>query len=83
MSGTLKHMVTIDYEGELRTHIGFTVGSYATICGMDGNDAFIGQQTTIETPAGAKLDCPQCYAMWAEARKWKVIDFDIPTKTKG
>jgi len=67
-------VITILHDGEPITHIATTYGAYATLCGVDGDDSFVGQAPT-ETKDGAKIDCNDCFIMWKECQKFKARDF--------
>lgn len=57
-------------------------GSYATICGVDGNDPEIGQLPSGKASV-AKINCPQCTAIWAECRAFKVSQFEMAPTIKS
>jgi len=61
-------------EGEVRIHLPDASGCYATLCGLDGNDPAVGQRL-VDLPNGAKVNCQQCKAIWAVAKKYKASDF--------
>lgn len=55
-------MISIEIDGVVEHHIEPVDSSaYATICGLDGND---GDQFTVDTPKGAKINCDSCVAIW-------------------
>jgi len=61
-------MITINNDGEILNHIP-GINSYATICGLDGDDVapdYGVNQTTIATPRGARINCPACVQIWIE-----------------
>lgn len=73
--------VTIICEGEASVHMADPNGNYATACGMDGNDDDPSvDQVSVPTARGAKIDCPQCIALWLNARDYRAGDFATPAK---
>lgn len=67
-------LVTIDCDGELQTNLPPAIGTYSTLCGMDGDDPAIGL-ITRETIQGSKVDCEACQAIWGMARTFKSSAF--------
>lgn len=66
----MSKFVTIICEGESRVHAkGVGSGNYATICGMDGSDPGV-QQETVPTVRGARIDCPECAQIIRTARQY-------------
>lgn len=56
--------------GDIETHIPGASGDYVTLCGLDGDDPHESVQQHI-VEAGPVVDCHQCKAIWAMARKIK------------
>lgn len=57
-------------------HLPDTTGNHATLCGMDGNDPHPSvNQSSATAPARAKVNCPQCYALWKVAQQYTKADF--------
>lgn len=60
-------LVTVRQDEAVQVHLpGF--GEYATLCGLDGEDEEIGQET-VATARGAVVDCPDCTRIWAFCRQ--------------
>lgn len=74
----MKSKITIKCDDDTFTHIATDRGSYATICGLDGDDPVVGQKT-VKTPRGQKVDCPHCCAIWCDIQQWQAEDFDSGT----
>lgn len=66
--------VTVEVEGLTFTHIGESVGDFATLCGLDGDDPGV-LQRTVPTPNGAKVNCAHCWGIWNICRDWRASDF--------
>lgn len=64
--------VTIKCLGETFVHFpDHSLGSYATLCGMDGDDDDDGvQQKTIETKPEAKVNCRYCISIWEACQQF-------------
>lgn len=62
-------------EGDtVRTHLPPTSGAYATLCGLDGDDAdkAVDQHPA---PAGNKVDCDECRTIFNVCRDYRPSDF--------
>ena len=71
----MKDKITIIVDGDPLTHIAGGLLDFATFCGLDGNDPAIGQ-LTVQTPVGAKVNCPDCKRLWEMAKPWRESDFE-------
>ena len=49
-------------------------GNYATLCGMDGDDSVVGQSAAV-LPPKPRIDCPQCFGVWSDAKRFGRRDF--------
>lgn len=72
MSESMK--ITILQDGEPITHMRADYGSYATVCGVDGDDSGVGQSPT-ETDQRSKINCQDCKLTWEACREFKAKDF--------
>ena len=65
--------VTIECLGETFVHFpDHNLGSYATLCGMDGDDGNSSvQQKTIKTKPGAKVNCRYCISIWEACQAYR------------
>lgn len=70
----MKRVVYILSDGKADTHVAFESLGYATLCGMDGDDPGIGQET-LGYPAGAKVSCEHCKLLAQEGWQWELSDF--------
>lgn len=68
--------VAIESDGEVEIHAESPDGnSYATLCGLDGDDFGEGSQVnqrTVELPKRPKITCVGCQLIIETARKYKV-----------
>lgn len=69
--------VSLTHLQENRTvvHAGGTLFGYHTACGLDGEDdpestGIVGMHDTTR-----RINCDQCYQMWAHFQQFKVTDF--------
>lgn len=75
--------VTIKHEGKTQVHMSDATGNYATMCGLDGNDDDPSvDQFTVPTKAGAKIDCPECFAIWQTSKGYKTSDFKVTLRSE-
>jgi len=81
-------LVTIICDGVTDVHLPHPDGTYATLCGMDGDDyddtgVFGGavDQRTVKTPRGAKVSCRKCWDIWSHASQFTVGVFSDNAKT--
>ncbi len=51
-------------------------GNYATLCGLDGDDPGIGQQSGGTARPGEKINCHQCIGVWLAAKPYQTSSFD-------
>jgi hypothetical protein len=61
----MKKYILIEAYDEPDSHIGGVDGTYATLCGMDGDDPSCGQFTT---GSSNKVTCPHCINIWQMCR---------------
>lgn len=70
--------VAVSHDGEIIVHATakYCHGDYDTLCGVDGNDSSIGH-TIVDVPRNgrARINCPQCWAIWQTARAYSSKDF--------
>ena len=71
----MKRFVAIAIDGEVGVHA-VGDGNYASLCGLDGTDDGVGQQTAALPLGTTKIDCPQCQALWRACRRYRAADFD-------
>ena len=67
--------IAIKCDGLTEVHAdgrGLGIG-FATLCGLDGADPDIGQET-VPTPKRPLIDCEHCRAIIVEARRWRTRD---------
>ena len=65
--------VAIALEGKVEVHAP-GLGSYATLCGLDGDDPDAGQ-SPAELKRGAKIDCKDCIGIITFAKQFGRRDF--------
>lgn len=70
-----RQVVSLKIDDEISHHIPDVGADYATLCGLDGGLAGEDGQVIIDTPHDAKIDCPQCKAIFNVASKYKKCDF--------
>ena len=70
----MSKFVAIEAQGVVRVHLPHTTGNYDTLCGLDANDPGV-QHFPASVPKGAKVDCPDCKAIWAVAKCFRATDF--------
>lgn len=74
----MSRFVAIECNGELAIHIPDAIGTYATLCGLDGDDDDeIVQQKTIDLPPRAKINCNECKRIFDMAKQYTKRDFEI------
>ena len=61
----------IEVEGEVNVHAIDVTGTYATLCGLDGDDLTTGQRT-VPLPKKPKIDCKTCIAIIRHAKGYRV-----------
>lgn len=66
--------ITVSLDGNVFTHFK-GLHSYATICGLDGDDPVLGMET-LPTPHGKKVDCPYCIELWEYMSKYTKRDIE-------
>lgn len=72
----MRKMVAISVEGNpAQVHAYSNLADYMTLCGLDGGLTGA-DQNEVGIPIGAKIDCPQCFAIFMEARRFRRGDFD-------
>ncbi|QCJ72218.1 hypothetical protein MNY66_16465 (plasmid) [Moellerella wisconsensis] len=54
-------------------------GGYTTLCGLDGGLSDTAMETK-PTPRGAKVNCPNCWAIFKTCRSYRATDFDPAVK---
>ncbi len=60
--------IAVRFGSKIEIH--FTgLGSYATMCGLDGNDSVV-DQFPSKVPNYHKVDCLDCIAIFEEMRKY-------------
>lgn len=69
--------VAVQMDGEVTIHIPGASSDYHTLCGIDAYDDSVGHEGTVPVPRGAKIDCPQCFAIWLETRNIRKTDFNV------
>lgn len=67
-------IITILHDGEPITHMAEQGGSYATVCGIDGDDKCVGQEPTTTDPR-SKINCRDCKNTWEICQEFKRSDF--------
>ena len=72
VSDANKTAVVVD--GKRDVHATSQTGAYQTLCGLDGDDPTVGQTKSRVLP-GEKITCPDCKAMWLEAKRYRRGDF--------
>jgi hypothetical protein len=65
--------IAISQDGIVQVH-GVSSGNYATLCGMDGADSVVGQSAAV-LPVRPRIDCPQCFGVWIDAKRFGRRDF--------
>ena len=65
--------IAVSVDGVVQIHALSDDGIYATLCGLDGEDDSVGQET-VPLPAGAKINCEGCKGIIRMARKYKESD---------
>lgn len=73
----MSRLVTIKCQGETNVHLPDALGSYATLCGLDGDDPGCELETS-DTPRGAKVDCDQCASIWQLCKTFRASVFLEP-----
>jgi hypothetical protein len=66
--------VAVKSDDVTEIHLPPVNGNYATLCGLDGNDAEVGQ-FPVPVPVGAKVTCQECHALWLLVSTYKPSDF--------
>lgn len=62
-------IVAVIVDGVREIHATHPSGNYATLCGLDGDDATTGQQKdTANRNEG--ISCIDCYAIWLQCRNY-------------
>lgn len=70
----MSSLIAIRQYDKIEVHITASYGSYATICGMDGDDPGCGQYPA-EVPKNGKVSCLDCYRTWQMSKSFKRSDF--------
>ncbi len=70
--------VAVSVNDKVEVHIHGLWG-YDTLCGLDAHDSGLSHQPA-KVPAGAKIDCKRCAAIFRECSLLRVSDF---TKESG
>lgn len=72
-TGRAERYAAVIVEGERHVHAnGSNNGTYATLCGLDGDDR---EQSMDEVRPGEKITCAACRAIWVEAKRYRKTDF--------
>ncbi len=50
-------------------------GNYDTLCGLDANDTGRGVETRTIGYSRKRINCPDCKAAWADAKRFVKKDF--------
>ncbi|MBP8055111.1 MAG: hypothetical protein KA314_04685 [Chloroflexi bacterium] len=62
--------------GVVEIHLPHPDGNSATLCGLDGDDPHHSvQQTCVDVPKGAKVDCRLCWSIFRTCKDFTVRDF--------
>ena len=61
----------IEVEGVTEIHATDVTGTYATLCGLDGDDPTC-EQRTKKLPKKPKLTCKTCIAIIQHAKEYKI-----------
>lgn len=78
----MSRYIAIECDGIVQVHAE-GLGSYATLCGLDGNDSKVGQKPATLL-IGARIDCPTCIGIIQHAKKYRARDFaHHPTQARG
>lgn len=68
--------IAIEAEGQRDIHA-IGEGSYATLCGLDGEDHHEHvKQTTGKLRRGEKITCQQCWLIWKHAKTYRTANFE-------
>ena len=68
----MPRFVGVQIDGVITTHLPNWNQSYATLCGLDGDDPRSGQNPAAP---GNKADCIDCRAIFDLCRKFRMTDF--------
>lgn len=64
-------LVTVVTNENTNVHFPHWSGTYATLCGLDGDDTSeFSTQSVMPTPAKAKVTCPECIAIWHQCHSF-------------
>jgi len=70
--------VAVVVDGQLSVHMKHPNGQWITACGLDGDDDhFSVNQSTVDVPFGAQIDCTDCLAIWENAKLYSRKDFVV------
>lgn len=70
--------VAITVEGTREVHAGDGSGVYATLCGLDGDEA----QVVEPAASWEKITCSQCADAWLAWRNYRPCDFVLRVRIK-
>lgn len=74
-------IVGVIIDGRTEWHLPGVINDYATLCGVDGNDAdpFVAQSPAEAPRAGQKITCVQCHALWRKiaSLRLRARDFEV------
>lgn len=71
----MARLIAIQIEDdEVAVHAATTIAGYVTLCGLDGGVSG-DDQHEVSVPRGAKIDCPTCWQIVAEAKLFRTRDF--------
>jgi len=69
--------VAVKIDDEIQIHLPHTTGNYYTLCGLDGADeAASVNQSTVNVPKGAKVNCVECLHIWELCKQFSAKDFE-------
>ena len=74
--------VALRVEGKTEIHAVDTNGNYATLCGVDGDDDLL-EQESIDLPKRAAITCETCYSIYRLARELRASDFSIKLRRRA
>lgn len=61
----------VEIEGVVDIHATDVTGTYATLCGLDGDDPEC-EQKTVALPKNPRITCKTCLAIIKHAKSYKI-----------
>lgn len=74
--------IAINAEGKIEVHMKpkGAMSNHDTVCGLDAADP--PDFYEVPVPKNAKINCPHCWEMWNECKRFRRNDFSTPVESE-